>query len=373
MVADYPVGGEKIDGGVQAVSSYIVGGLMKVPDIEISIVSFRSGLSAPTQLTEGNITIHLLPRAPRGNITFYKADFRSFMNCVDRIKPDLIHSQGATVEGYLSAKSGYPCIITFHGIIGEDAKYKSSFKERLRFKLISWIAERYCVRSSCAKILISPYVQRYYGSKLKGVCRDIANPIKNEFYQLPVDKEKGRILFAGKLIQRKGVLNLVKAIGAIDRSIEFQLVLAGALDDKAYVQEIKNTIASLGIQDRVSILGLIDERRVLEEFSKASILVLPSYQETAPMVIQQAMAARVAVLATHVCGVPDQLDDGRLGLMYEPDDLATCSRHLAKLLTDDQFRIDMVEKAHEKAVQKFHVDSVVEATVALYQSVLANR
>lgn len=371
MVADYPVGGERIDGGVQAVSSYIVSGLKAIKDIDLSIVSFRSGLAEPTKVQEGDIPVYLLPRAPMGNVTFYRRDLRCFLECLHKIQPDLVHSQGATVEGYLSAKSGYPCVITFHGIIGEDAKYKSTFRERLRFKLISWIAERYCVRSRCYKILISPYVQRYYGKQLKGVCRDISNPIKADFYTLDGHKESGRILFAGKLIRRKGVLNLIKALGLLDRAIDFHLVIAGALDDEAYVKEIRDEMAILGIEDRVTLLGLIDEKQVLEEFSKASILVLPSYQETAPMVIQQAMAARVAVLATQICGVPDQLDQGALGLMYHPDDLVTCARHLRRLLTDTAFRDSLVENAYAKALRDFHVDAVVKSTVALYREVLA--
>ena len=373
MVADFPVGGERIDGGVQAVSSYIVNGLKAIDDVDLSIVSFRSGMAEPVTVHEGHIPVYLLPRAPMGNITFYRRDLRSFLECLDKIKPDLIHSQGATVEGYLSAKSGYPCVITFHGIIGEDAKYKATLRERFRFKLISWIAERYCVQSPCHKILISPYVQRYYGKQLKGVCRDISNPIKADFYTLESRKEPGRILFAGKLIRRKGVLNLIKALGLVNRSVDFNLVLAGALDDEAYVREIKDEIAVLGIQNRVTFLGLIDEKRVLEEFSKAAILVLPSYQETAPMVIQQAMAARVAVLATEICGVPDQLEKGDLGLMYHPDDLETCARHLNRLLTDTAFRSALIERAHARALRDFHVDAVVKATVDLYHEVLLTR
>ncbi len=70
---------------------------------------------------------------------------------------------------------------------------------------------------------------------------------------------------------------------------------------------------------------------MLEEFSRAEALVLPSYQETAPMVIQQAMAAGLAVIATKICGVPYQIEHDVTGLLYTAgsvDELATLLRRL---------------------------------------------
>ena len=371
MATDYPIGGEKIDGGVQAVSSYIVNGLKKIEEVDLSIITFRSNISEPEEAIEDGIRIHVLPRAKRGgNLTFYRSDFKSFMACVNQIKPDLIHAQDASVEGYLASKSGYPSMVTFHGMISEDAKYRATFKDRMRFRLISWIAERYCVKSPNPKILISPYVKRHYGDRLKGKCVHIPNPIKNKFYEVVRQEEPGRILYAGKLIRRKGITDLIQALGTLDKSLEFRLFLAGALNDEAYVNQIKLLIKQLKLEDRVEFLGLINETQILEEFSKASMLVLPSYQETAPMVIQQAMAAKVAVAATRICGVPDQLENGDCGLLFEAGDIEGCRQQIHKLITDQEFRNNLVERAYIKAKNTFYADKVVAETVDFYKSVL---
>lgn len=374
MAADYPIGGAQINGGVQAVSAYLVSGLKEVEDIDLSIVSFRSDIDQPQIVKEGNLVVHLLPKAKRArNITLFQQDFQSYQDCLAKIRPDLIHAQDASVEAYLSAKSGYPCVITFHGMIGEDAKYKATFVDRMRFRFLSLVAERYCVAFEGYKILISPYVQRYYGSRLKGECRQISNPIRREFFELNRDPVEGRILFAGKIIRRKGVLDLIRAISQLRPEQNFELRIAGSCDDQGYMAEIQALIREQKLESKVNFLGLLNEEQVLSEFSTASILVLPSYQETAPMVIQQAMAANVAVIATRICGVPDQLEDGKAGLLFEPGDVATCGQQLEKLLNDPEYRQALTERARVKAENEFHVDRVVEVTAQYYRDIISRK
>lgn len=371
MVADFPKDPKKINGGVQAVSAYLVEGLQKLENIELHVVCFDKDVSEHKVIKDRNKKVHLLPKTKKArNITFFHKDGVTLRKCLDSIKPDLVHAQDASVEGYLVTKSVYPSVITFHGMIGEDAKYKATFKERLRFKFLSWVAETYCVKYARYKILISPYVKRYYGKRLKGDSCYIANPTKREFFELPSSKVKGRILYAGKIIKRKGLLDLINALGLIDSTSNFELHLAGSGDDREYTKEIKVRIEELGLGERVKFLGHLDENQVLEQFSQASILILPSYQETAPMVIQQAMAAEVAVVATNICGIPDQLNSGELGLLFNPGDIESCSAHLQKLLNDDEFRKKVIANAKRKALEEFHLDKVALRTMQYYTEIV---
>jgi glycosyltransferase involved in cell wall biosynthesis len=124
------------------------------------------------------------------------------------------------------------------------------------------------------------------------------------------------------------------------------------------------------MQDRVHFLGLLDQARLIEEFRNASMLVLPSYQETAPMVVQQAMAAKVPVVATNICGIPDQLENGRCGLLFEPGDVESMARNIALLLSDRARRDQIVTAAYLKACAEFDVQKVAAATIDFYESVL---
>jgi glycosyltransferase involved in cell wall biosynthesis len=147
------------------------------------------------------------------------------------------------------------------------------------------------------------------------------------------------------------------------------LRLAGSEGDTTYVEMLRKTIDAQGLRDRVHFLGLLDHERLLAEFKEAAMLVLPSYQETAPMVVQQAMAAKVPVVATNVCGIPDQLENGRCGLLFEPGDVETMSRHISFMLSAKKQRDEMVQAAFAKARAEFDVEIVATATVDFYEEV----
>jgi glycosyltransferase involved in cell wall biosynthesis len=102
----------------------------------------------------------------------------------------------------------------------------------------------------------------------------------------------------------KGVSDLIQATATVARKQPIQLVLAGSLEDRQYVDQLKTEVNRLDIADQVDFAGLLDSESLRREISRASLLVLASYQETAPMVIHEAMAAGLPVVASKVGGIP---------------------------------------------------------------------
>jgi glycosyltransferase involved in cell wall biosynthesis len=193
--------------------------------------------------------------------------------------------------------------------------------------------------------------------------------VNGKFYDLQRSEVPGRILFAGRLIPRKGVTDLLNAFAAIRRRVDARLVLAGSLSDEAYVRRLKEQVRKLDIETDVEFLGLLRERELLDEFSRASVLVLPSYQETAPMAIQQAMAASVPVVATNICGVPYQIDHGRTGFLFAPGDVSALAEHVVQLISNGSTRTRMANEARKKAVSEYRAEQVAAQTLAVYRAV----
>lgn len=370
MIADYPFGGSAVDGGVQAVSACLARELVRAGRVDLRVITFSRRVSQATRVNDDGVHGILLPEHRLSTLTRFRRSLRELAGVLDELRPDLVHGQGALLEGYAAVRSGLPSVVTFHGIIAEDAKYMSSLRSRARLTLQSKITEDYCVRCAPHTILISPYVRRYYGDRLTGMAKYIPNPTTKEFFDIDARATSAQILFAGRLIPRKGVLDLINAVGCLAPELQVSLRLAGSQGDAPYVGRLYARIRELGLQDRVHFLGLLDHARLLEEFSSAAMLVLPSYQETAPMVVQQAMAARVPVVATNVCGIPDQLESGKCGLLFEPGDVQSMSDHISLLLSDRERRDRLVQAAHVKAQAEFEVAKVAEATVDFYEEVL---
>jgi glycosyltransferase involved in cell wall biosynthesis len=366
MVGDFPSDPSRIDGGVQAATKYLVDGLAMLEDVELHLVTFRAGAHARTSQARPNVTLHELPRQRMGVLTRWYGDLRTLRACLHAIRPDVVHAQGAGVEGYLALRMGFPSVITFHGMIGIDATYRTRRVERIRLSLQSRVTERYCAMHADHAILISPYVEQMFGSLLGGGKHHIPNPIGDQYY-LPTRRElSGRILFAGRLIPLKGVTVLVRALAEVRKERECRLVLAGSLGDTEYVASLRGLAQELNVAEAVEFRGLLSESELLQEFETASLVVLPSFQENAPMVIEQAMAAGVPVIASRVGGVPNIVQDGESGLLVEPGSVDELAAAITRLLESPGLRACMAANARQLA-ERFRALDVARRTLEVYR------
>ena len=370
MIADYPETGDQIDGGVQAVTSYLVDAMSQLGEIDLHILVFRQG-TAEAEVTEGpGFTRHSIPFAPFGTATGLSKDQSALNARLAAIRPDVVHSQGGGHQGILAKRSGYPAVVTIHGILRREAGLLSGFRRRIRTRIQGWMGEYYCIRRASHTILISPYVAEHYGSALKGKRYLIPNPVDARFFEVVRRESPGRILFAGRLYALKGVKNLINAVASISRSNDLRVVLAGSTADKHYVDELRAEASRLGIVESVDFRGILRTDELLEELSHCSCLVLPSYQETAPMVIQEAMAAGVPVIASNIGGVPYQVEDGKTGFLVPPGDVEALADRLKTLLSDKAMREVFGAAAKLRAESEYRASIVARKTLDVYRDML---
>ena len=373
MIADYPRDLQSIDGGVQAVTAYLVAELINSPHIDLHVITFDAKVDSPVQIKDNHFQRYLLPAQRLGAMTRWTRDFITLQKCLSGINPAVVHAQGAGVDGFLATRGKYPSVVTIHGMIGEDAKYTSGVVARARLTLQGLTTEKYCARHATRTILISPYVRDYYGALLRGPTHFIPNPVSQKFFDVERKDEPGRILFAGRLIPRKGVTDLFEAFAAIRTRVDAQLILAGSLSDVGYVGRLKEQARALNVEAAIEFRGLLGERELLEEFSRASLLVLPSYQETAPMVVQQAMAASLPVVATRICGLPYQIEHGRTGYLFAPGDVRSLADYAVELVADEAVRSRMATEARAKAVSEYRAEQVAAQTLSVYKAAVRDR
>lgn len=371
MICDYPVDERRVDGGVQAVTKYLVRAMVGLGEVRLDVINFDYAAKEPRTFAAAGFTRHVLPGARMGAATGFFQDQRTFNRCLASIRPDIVHSQGAGHDGTLAARSGYPHVITIHGILENELRHMPNFREKLRYSLQYLLSEHYCIKKAQHTILISPYVSEHCGDRLKGERHLIANPIASEFFNVVRAEEPGRVLFAGRLNRRKGVEDLVHAIARIKTVPNLKLTLAGSLAEADFIKSLRAAIDRLQAADIVEFRGILDADQLLQELSRAAVLVLPSYVETAPMVIQEAMASGVPVIATRVAGIPLQVEEGVTGHMIEPGDIDALSARLESLLLDADLRRSMGAAARIKASREYRAENVARATVEVYRKILS--
>jgi len=179
-----------------------------------------------------------------------------------------------------------------------------------------------------------------------------------------LDTRDGEIVigYLGSLEPRKGVLDLAQAWRDVADAIpNATLVIAGSGSQE---DEIR---AALADAPRARMLGYrADAASVVKAFD---VLVLPSYVEGAPNVVQEAMLAGKPVIATAVSGTPELVADGVTGLLVPPHSPARIAECIVALCCDTRLRERMGAAGRETAVQQFALEQMLDHYEALLQRV----
>jgi len=123
-------------------------------------------------------------------------------------------------------------------------------------------------------------------------------------------------------------------------------------------QHLKKLADSLGLQEYVRFLGFIPESEVGRYFSLADVFVFPSILETFGIVLAQAMAAGVPVVASESSAVPEVVRHGVTGLLAAPLDVEAMTRNITLLLGDVELRTRMGHQARQIAERCYDWDQV---------------
>jgi colanic acid/amylovoran biosynthesis glycosyltransferase len=185
------------------------------------------------------------------------------------------------------------------------------------------------------------------------------------------ERRRGRLLFVGRLAEKKGVAVLLEALrsGEVDGGWSLDLVGDGPL--RARLEE-----AARGLEGRVRFLGSMDRVGVVAAMAECEVFVVPSVpaaggdQDGLPVVLLEAMAAGCAIVASRLPGIDSVLVDGHTGLLVPPGDAGELAAALSRLLRDAELR-SKLGAASAAAVDAYSIESVGEQYVELLSGVMA--
>jgi glycosyltransferase involved in cell wall biosynthesis len=170
------------------------------------------------------------------------------------------------------------------------------------------------------------------------------------------------------VIPLKRLLDLVEAMPLILAVVpDARLRVAGSELDAAYARRVRRRVHEHGLEARVAFLGALSTEEMVDEYRRASIFVLPSGQETSPMVIGEAMAAGLPVVATRVGGVPHLVDDAVTGHVVDTGDIAGLAARIVDLLGDPDTRAAFGAAGRGKADRSFRRSAVATRVAAVYE------
>ncbi len=378
ILGAYSLQDNRISGGPEAVVVQLADGLRRLPGLEVHIFTTSSRAGQDNIQQRAGVTVHTLRLRHVPRWTLVRANARALAQAVRRVAPDVAHAHSAGTYADAALSSGAPAVITVHGIIRQEAqvfrRYGLTWRESLSWQYEEWYERRSLARAADV-IAISPYVATFYRAMTQAHMHLVENPVADAYFNLPDAAQPGVILCAGRIIRRKNILGLLQAFGDLRRiAPQARLRLAGdEHSEPEYAAQCRQFVAEQGLGEVVSFLGWLDESAMQAEYSRCACLALPSWQETAPVAIEQAMAAGKVVVASDVGGVPHLLAGGQAGLLVRPDDSAGLAEALRQAVQDDVLRQRLGQVARCEAEKRFRSSVVAQQTAAVYEEIIARR
>ncbi|HWT65096.1 MAG TPA: N-acetyl-alpha-D-glucosaminyl L-malate synthase BshA [Terracidiphilus sp.] len=200
---------------------------------------------------------------------------------------------------------------------------------------------------------------------------DVYTPYKDEAIRLEARKRyahpgEALLIHLSNFRPVKRVVDAVKMFALVNRQLPAKLVLVGDGPDRSAAEWLAH---DLGIHDRIHFLG--KQERVNELLPLADLMLMPSELESFGLAALEAMACKVPAIATRVGGVPELVDDGVSGLLFNVGDVEAMAAGTVALLKDRDRLEVMRDEARKTARSRFCASLIIPRYVQYYEQVLS--
>ena len=177
------------------------------------------------------------------------------------------------------------------------------------------------------------------------------------------------LLTVSRLIPAKGLEVCLEAISHLrDLPITLRIVGNGTPN---YELSLRELAQHLEVNEQVEFIGAVPPSHIAEEYQTADLFVLPSYFEAFGIVLVEAMAAGVPIVATNVGGIPTVVEDGVSAKLVPSGDALSLANAIRSLVTSEEKLHNMAIAARSRSKQ-FDLNIVLDKLVTTYQSLSYN-
>ncbi|HEU5396352.1 MAG TPA: glycosyltransferase family 4 protein [Verrucomicrobiae bacterium] len=341
-------------------------GFAHLPDVEVHVVTCcqRPMKSSPEKLAP-NIRFYSLPVAKMGwGRTFYAGCVLACRKKLREIQPDIVHGQGTERDCAVSAiYSGFPNVLTIHGNMRLVAKVDKALYWKFAAAL-----ERFAIPRSAGVVCISNYTRE----AVSGLARKTwvwPNAVDETFFAIKnLPERPPLILCVGFIGRRKNQNAFIRALDPLAAKLRFKVLFAGAFaPGKPASAEFFELLKTRAWCEHV---GFIDRASLKTFLRRASLVALPSIEDNCPMTVLEGAAAGVPVIASAVGGVPDLVEDGKTGLLFDPYQPEQMRAATEKILTQPALAAALAAEAHRQARLRFYPEVVARKHLEIYEEVL---
>jgi len=172
-----------------------------------------------------------------------------------------------------------------------------------------------------------------------------------------------RLLYVGPLIRRKGLRTLIAALAMLrGAGRAFRLVVAGRGPDEPALRALASR---LGVADAIEFAGYVPEGRLPALYAGADLFVFPSFKEGFGLVLVEAMACGLPVVASSAQPIPEVV--GEAGRFFTPGDPAALAGVLGAVMGDPDLRATMRHEGLKRVRERYDWSRIAERTLEVYK------
>lgn len=305
-----------------------------------------------------------------------RADLAQVGNIIDYIKKNnirLLHShtpRAALISALVAIRTGLPRVHHIHSPTSRDTENK--WRNR-----VNTLMEKTSVIGVKHFIAVSESLKLW--AEGMGTAKKRIIVVPNGVPAQPYKDRAGRTgaLVVGSVAlfrPRKGLEVLIKALNIVRKNgTNCILHVIGGFETPEYESYIKNLAYELGLREHIVWLGF--QQDIPDELSKLDIFALPSlYGEGMPMVILEAMAAGLPVVASDVEGIPQVLGrNNEIGRLVEPGDAGALAQSLGEILVmPEAERFAMGSVARQRHADMYSDSAMAKNVASIYSKILRN-
>jgi glycosyltransferase involved in cell wall biosynthesis len=290
-------------------------------DLKLHVLVLRRVFDQHRSFERKGVTFHLL-KTPAGWRTpsLFWVDTWLIRRKLAEIKPDVLHAWGTdTGAASVAARLPYPYLLSMQGIFTWQRQLlRLPLYGRLVARLEDWHIPRAPLVTAESSFAVRYLQERYPTMHI----RQVEHAPKWQFHRLGRQPQRTplRFLFVGSISRLKGADLLLKALDTLTGEMPFQLVVAGSAE-AGLVEQLRGEVSE-ALWSRIEWRGHLTAEQVMEELSRATLMLFASRADNSPNAVKEAVAAGVPVVASAIGGLVDYVVPGENGYLFESEDVA---------------------------------------------------
>ncbi|MBA3646288.1 MAG: glycosyltransferase [Gemmatimonadaceae bacterium] len=290
-------------------------------------------------------------------VGFLGADFLQAVRARRTVEPDVIHAHwwfpSGVVGTWLGGLSHVPLLTTMHGTDVRLARTVGVARPLFR----------HVIQHSAAVTTVSKWLGEEV-QKLNSSAHPIVAPmpVATNLFAPKGEREKGRLLFVGRLNNQKGLEHLIHAFADMKNASALDVVGDGPARDT-----LQALAAELGVSGRIRWHGQLKQTELAAFYQKASALVVPSAKEGLGMVAIEALLCETPVVAFDSGGLRDIVQHDRTGVMVPPGDRKALASAVDGVFANEARARDLGKAGRLYALATFAPESAARKYADIYR------